>query len=333
MSVDSTDTEQKQTDARGGTLLRRVLAVAIPVAVLLVLFAVVLAVGVGPTPACSACHASQAHALAKTPHSGISCGSCHVPAGGMLSSGLDVAFRMVPASLGGVRLVEAGRPVGNSACVTCHSALVSGGVVKKNGLTINHTQCIASSPCENCHGSVMHGSAVRFVRSPTMSACIGCHAAQHATEACTACHAEQTAAAAAANPEWARTHGRNWKQTHGTGDLQSCGACHAADYCKTCHHLGYPHPADFGTTHGAVSQAVGVDACYTCHKQEEYCTGCHGMPMPHPVGFLQTHASAAVYVNNPRCAVCHPVDDCVECHLYHVHPGGVPSQSLPGGTK
>jgi hypothetical protein len=332
MSVARTDTDTEQTDAPSAHSWRKWLVPAVSVAVVLVLLAVVAVLGVGTTPVCSACHAPQATALAKTAHTRIACASCHFAASGPVSSRLDVIFRMAPASLGGVRLTSPGKLVGNAPCLACHPKLLDAGMVKRNGLTINHTTCVTSTGCENCHGQAMHGSAARYVRTPSMAACIACHTARKATLSCSACHAEPTASTKGADPEWTRTHGADWKAMHGTGDLRSCAACHPSGYCKKCHHVDYPHPANIGTLHGALSRKAGVDACLTCHKQRAYCSACHGIEMPHPSGFLQKHPHIATSTKDPHCVRCHVSSDCVQCHIYHTHPGG-PDWTLPPGAN
>ncbi len=58
---------------------------------------------------------------------------------------------------------------------------------------------------------------------------------------------------------------------------QSCGQCHAADYCQNCHQTGavtVDHDA-MATNHAAVIRAQGNNACAYCH-QPVFCAVCHG---------------------------------------------------------
>ncbi len=52
------------------------------------------------------------------------------------------------------------------------------------------------------------------------------------------------------------------------------------------------------------------------------CDSCHGVPMPHRKDYLQTHSKTTPSHDDPRCFRCHAVDDCENCHEFHVHPGG-----------
>jgi hypothetical protein len=147
------------------------------------------------------------------------------------------------------------------------------------------------------------------------------------------CHAGSTPPLKKDSPAWVRFHGADVSTTHGSQDLRSCAPCHAATWCARCHHVAVPHPADFGQTHGAVAIDSGTNGCFTCHKSQAYCDGCHGIEMPHPVGFLQIHSTVAKGVFDPKCTTCHVLDDCVQCHTYHIHPGGSgPSASSTGGS-
>ena len=70
---------------------------------------------------------------------------------------------------------------------------------------------------------------------------------------------------------------------------QSCGQCHARDYCVNCHSTGavpVDHDA-MATNHAAVIRKQGNQACSYCH-QPVYCARCHGADpvLPVTVPFL-----------------------------------------------
>ena len=90
---------------------------------------------------CSACHASQSDALAASAHASIACTVCHAAPPGQVAARVDVVVRMVPASIGGVDLDGPGRPIGSGPCIECHEDVLSGGVLSKNGLRIDHLAC------------------------------------------------------------------------------------------------------------------------------------------------------------------------------------------------
>jgi hypothetical protein len=305
-----------------GPASRRVLAAA--VIVLIVIGALIAVVGfaAGSTAACSHCHVLQAAALTRSPHTGIACERCHFASRGSVHGRVDVLTRMLPSSVGGIRLEGAGRPMGSGACISCHPTWVAGGVVTKNGLRIDHTRCTVAVPCENCHGQSILGLSTRKVRNAVMTDCVSCHVEKNAPLDCPTCHVGRIPKTGTANKEFARTHGADWKKMHGTGDLRSCAGCHTTDSCKPCHRIVFPHPKNFGATHGRVAIAVGAESCLSCHEKASYCSGCHGIDMPHPAGFLQRHGDVASSPTDPTCAVCHVLNDCDQCHQYHVHPGG-----------
>ena len=70
---------------------------------------------------------------------------------------------------------------------------------------------------------------------------------------------------------------------------QSCGECHARDYCVNCHSTGavtVQHD-EMATNHAAVIRRQGNNACAYCH-QPVYCARCHKEPvLPVTVPFLQ----------------------------------------------
>jgi hypothetical protein len=302
---------------------RRIVALAASVALVVVVVLVALVgFAVGSTAVCSGCHAAQATALEKSPHKGTPCERCHFGVRGPFFARVDVVTRMVPASVFGIRLQGPGHPVGNVVCISCHVKMVRGGPVMKAGLRIDHTVCIVGATCESCHGPSVHGTTGRLVQRPRMADCVACHTERKAPLGCKVCHVGEIPRTSASDALFVKTHGPEWKKYHGTGDLGTCVLCHDKAACRPCHDIDFPHPANFGANHGKVAIQTGQDACLTCHKASGFCVGCHGAEMPHPIGFLQRHSKVASSVNDPKCAVCHVIDDCAQCHGYHIHPGG-----------
>jgi len=70
---------------------------------------------------------------------------------------------------------------------------------------------------------------------------------------------------------------------------QSCGQCHARDYCVNCHSTGavtVDHD-EMATNHAAIIRKQGNSACAYCH-QPPYCARCHDKPvLPVTTPFLQ----------------------------------------------
>jgi predicted CXXCH cytochrome family protein len=127
---------------------------------------------------------------------------------------------------------------------------------------------------------------------------------------------------------WAVTHGPDAERTHGMGDLQTCKACHAQQYCVDCHKMELPHPPKFMGQHGGsvVRGELTREDCASCHEKSS-CDSCHGLPMPHPGDFLKDHAQTTRDLGQQACFSCHREKTCQSCHIVHVHPG-VPKDQL-----
>lgn len=301
---------------------RRSVALVIT-AVLATLFVVVIGAGVVATsePACTYCHSAISKAEPAQTHAAVRCTSCHAAgaiarvtfAGTVLSS-------MVPAQLAGKRDVGPVTETSRAACLSCHSDINSGVTPVSNGLRINHATCAPGASCDSCHSTVPHGVLTRWKRGPVMEECTACHTAQGAPLTCDTCHAGKSSTERISVGPWQVTHGPNWQKTHGMGDLNSCGGCHAKDYCARCHGVPMPHDVAFGAQHGQLAEA-NMASCMTCHKTTAYCQACHGITMPHPADFLKVHASIAKTFDNPTCMRCHARESCDACHNRHVHPG------------
>ncbi len=104
-----------------------------------------------------------------------------------------------------------------------------------------------------------------------------------------------------------------------------CSTCHAGvghggaplperQVCDACHGVDMPHPAGYGTAHGADVTAAGSDqACHTCHNVYLHCQRCHGVQMPHPAEWQAKHGDIA-YPSLQTCATCHQPSFCLSCH-------------------
>lgn len=289
------------------------------------LIALVLLVGAGILGtsrwACASCHGGFAKAQAHGQHGTVVCVACHGSgAAARTTLAGNVLLRMVPAKLVGRHVSGPSREIPRTACLTCHRAVESPGVAESNGLRIDHSTCAQDASCDICHSTTAHGEMTRWKRASRMEDCTACHAQKKASLECDACHRGKSTTDRLAVGPWQVTHGSNWQQTHGMGQLDSCATCHPRDYCARCHKTTVPHDARFGSTHGADAVSDRA-ACLQCHKTQAFCDSCHGMPMPHPVDFIKSHASVAGSVDAPLCQRCHSRANCEACHVAHVHPG------------
>lgn len=278
---------------------------------------------IGTASFCGGCHAMRPYAesYAESEHEGSGCVACHAPSAvDRAGMGWRVVGGMLPRAAVGAKSVSGpaqGTP--GDGCRSCHSREIEASV-DRDGIRVLHPVCASESSCVDCHGTVAHGEAVRVRRAYTMESCTLCHQREKATLECDTCHSEHTQYERLERGPWQVTHGSQWAQTHGLGSLQSCGVCHAADYCVRCHGTALPHPIGFGQSHG-VEALHDLDACTACHETGTLCTPCHGIEMPHPGGFLKEHSSIASAVEDPACVRCHDTDECSACHMQHIHPG------------
>jgi hypothetical protein len=325
-NVPEPSSRAKHAAARPNVLAARVRAlsrtrkVQLALAALAVL-TLLLALGGSTSAACSGCHRAYADSLAKTAHARVSCYGCHLPAGiaSWPAFKANEASIMYPAALLGRKITGPGSRVSSAPCAGCHRRVLSG-VIEAKGTRIDHRSCAADGACDKCHGTVAHGAITRWVRQPVMDDCVRCHIAKKVTVGCDACHADKSSRQRLAAGPWQVTHGKNWRKTHGMGDITVCGVCHPASKCVGCHGSVIPHPVDFGRTHGNLAQTPEAK-CEGCHDRQTFCVGCHGVPMPHPSGFLAGHSKIAKSRQDKACVKCHYQSDCDSCHVAHTHPG------------
>lgn len=295
---------------------------------LIVLLALALGVTAATLPGCTLCHSAPAFVeqTHKSGHDEVACTRCHVQPGA--ASRLAYAYHVIFGMWLRVAPVYSGplASIPDDTCLSCHESVMKQ-VVTAGGLSIEHSQCSKGRLCTDCHSQTAHGVAVRWAKTSQMNQCLDCHATTKVRSACATCHAARPVQQRVATGEWAVTHGPNWKQTHGMGDLPTCASCHPDDFCARCHGIPLPHDASFIRTHPAAAQ-TNRDNCTVCHAQA-FCDNCHGLEMPHPVTFTPIHSSIVKQRGTAVCYRCHVQDDCTNCHVKHVHPGGA---ALPPGS-
>lgn len=235
---------------------------------------------------------------------------------------------MYPSRLVRGSLVRPASYTSREACLACHADILDA-VISGNRISINHTACAAGVSCDPCHATIAHGDGMRWQQGPVMEDCIICHGQTDVSTECDTCHTGDSGARVTTGGPWKTTHGPNWKETHSISNLDSCIACHARTFCSSCHGEGFPHDPDFGARHGDYATA-DIDSCDVCHEdQESLCAECHGTEMPHPEGFLESHSAIAAGTNDPACVRCHAENDCLDCHSFHIHPGGGKGVPVP----
>ena len=298
---------------------------------LVVLGVLLVGVSAATLPGCGACHQAKTFVAQSrsSRHAQVACIRCHVAPGvtPRIAYGYRVIFGMTlrltgPAS-GSAAVVS------NAACLSCHEAVMKN-VVSNNGLSIRHADCSRGRLCTDCHSETAHGSSVRWVKTVQMNQCLDCHSAQKVQSACEVCHSGRSAQQRLQSGEWSVTHGPNWKQTHGMGDVKTCTSCHPGNYCVKCHGLAMPHDSDFIRNHPSQALSQRKD-CNVCHNQA-FCDDCHGLAMPHPASFTPAHSGIVKKNGSATCMRCHVQDDCDTCHVRHIHPGGA-TTAPSGGAR
>jgi hypothetical protein len=288
-----------------------------------VVFVTALALGItaATLPGCTTCHNSPAFVsqTAKSGHAKVACVRCHVqpdPASRLAYAYhliFGMTLRLAPVASGPLAAIP------DKTCLSCHPAILKG-VVSANGISILHSKCDKGRNCTDCHSTTAHGAAVLWPTQYQMNQCLDCHATSKVRTDCSMCHASRSPEERIRTSTYAVTHGPNWKQTHGMGDLQTCVSCHPPDFCSRCHGVPLPHDTDFVRSHPVAALEHRKD-CAVCHKQA-FCDACHGLPMPHPAGFTPLHPALVKKQGTAVCLRCHVIDDCNLCHSRHVHPGG-----------
>jgi len=311
--------------------LKIVTLVAVVIVVLAVLPALIATVY---EPSCTGCHsmAAQVNAQKTSAHANVTCQACHQGS----TAVRRFAFRqtvMYGMVLKVLPVSSAQASVSNTSCTACHAQGDVGkganGMVTSNGLQIAHVPCTRGQNCIDCHGGVGHLISTQLPLSYSMSQCIACHTKHQLDSSdCSKCHVGGTPSTSqtssrVSSSSFSITHGPNWEQLHGAGDLSTCTSCHSQSDCARCHGALVPHDAYIVTTHGKVAaNATARQKCYTCHKDQKFCDDCHGLTMPHPANFLTTHVAETKKVGESTCYNCHAKSDCDNCHAAHVHPGG-----------
>lgn len=271
---------------------------------------------------CTSCHAMRpyADATAATPHRPTGCVGCHSTPGvfGMVVDGISLQRRARGAVLG--RPVQPAAWTGDSSCRSCHSDVEEQTVRGRNDISVRHRD-FYDTRCLECHSGTGHKLPKRVYAATLMEDCTGCHRVSYLNdEACETCHASDWyAESSLTKTTWRITHGPQWEDTHGMGDLSRCSMCHPQSYCVECHGTVIPHSSDWPSRHGRGLSYNARTSCQKCHA-ESWCLACHGIEMPHASWFLRDHKEVAEQSGDELCLRCHDAAGCEGCHARAEHP-------------
>ena len=230
-------------------------------------------------PSCVSCHAGAVDSTAALlPVPVVACGSCH---DGRDQRAVDWSPREGPRP-STLRFDHAAHPKATE-CLACHA---------EEGARWMQVRAAAPQGCFACHGI-----RAEHLAQPD-STCAGCHRPLAETPA------TLTAGQVARFPAPASHRAAGFGADGGhaaaarAGD-QSCGTCHARDFCAACHVDGAVVPSivalapdprslaipvtlrgpgsharsDFERAHGGQARA-SIQVCATCHTQPS-CAACH----------------------------------------------------------
>lgn len=282
---------------------------------------------------CGFCHAKETKyfTLKNKPHLRLNCLDCHKNrqvAGYFITriEGIEMLFSFATGLYN--KPIQA--QIDNQACLLCHRQVAK--TFTSRGIRVSHKEFLSKGYlCTNCHNTIAHKETIAKKNYPYMDQCLECHNGDIASSNCDNCHTKDVEEKPRyISGPWAITHGRNWKKTHGMGNLKTCSVCHHKDYCKKCHTIELPHDKDiFAANHGKVALEF-YSTCTSCHM-ESFCKNCHQIQMPHPENFLPEHSNITKKIGKENCLRCHIEPNCDECHARHIHPGvaGVKSPTPP----
>lgn len=289
-----------------------------------------LSMGVAPFSfVCSACHSREGSTHLLSKHAEVSCSSCH--SGNTPTDRLNFRIsivRMIPSTV--FLSKREGTPltplIKNETCNRCHASRIRTALVAR-GIKVSHAEIIAGGyQCVDCHASTGHSLSSGSSRQIDMFDCFKCHSKSAAS--CESCHIGQVKRERRAYASvWQLTHGENWRQLHGMGDIETCRVCHQPKYCAKCHQIEIPHPGEFLFLHGYLARSVDFkEVCSGCHNERSFCFSCHQVEMPHPEDYLKVHSTLAEK-DEQKCFRCHLRSSCDRCHARHTHPG-IPKEVL-----
>lgn len=280
---------------------------------------------------CGQCHRSSYSTWNSSNHATVKCRVCHngPTVFGTISGRIQLAG-MIPSALISKYQKPITAFVSSEVCLKCHNNIKSK-VIRKKLLIVSHKEIIeAGFECDVCHSTVVHSDLAARQNKATMEKCLSCHNNVVASGKCEVCHTKVRVVVSAQRftGPWQITHGKNWRELHGMGNLSTCQTCHSKLFCSRCHTIELPHPTAWLATHG--KQVVNSDAvknsCSKCH-QGALCKNCHKIKIPHPSDFLNKHSKLVKKTGADVCYGCHQKEACTKCHAFHIHPG-IPQSKL-----
>lgn len=106
-----------------------------------------------------------------------------------------------------------------------------------------------------------------------------------------------------------------------SAEVNSCYTCHLEKFCKDCHGVPMPHPADIQKNHGEMG-TKSPSVCARCHarsgaeaKGTGFCTACHHPASRPGKAWRYGHPAEVRRAGAKPCYDCHEETECTRCHV------------------
>ncbi len=262
------------------------------------------------------------------------------------------AYGSTAAAPSGKHALAAGKAI--DSCEVCHGAGGTGSKFCKgcHGMDMPHPDTFkknhvsgSKTPklCANCHtfkelcSDCHHKDAkngVAWVKQHPKAISAGgaaqcfekCHEDK---QFCVSCHTKLKAVPASHNAKnWTRDLALKKAAGHSTAykaQTDSCDYCHGtggveAKFCKTCHVLPMPHPANFKDTHKPdfAAKKLTKKSCENCHSAF-FCDNCHHAGSVANQPWRTYHPNLVKKNGADPCFKCHEPTFCSYCHVRLIH--------------
>jgi len=279
------------------------------------------------------------------------CADCHIPSGG---GRMEVATTQIQVETCWSCHAHAtdDHYADDASCETCHLPLASTRFSTARIETLPRPA--GHEPPDafllEAHGDLAEGGTTTCATCHTRERCLSCHVDPEVAEIASVPSAPPTMALPAMEARYPEPESHldaAWLQAHRSGaEDGTCGTCHAAEDCRSCHVEAVPgvvaampsrydvhapgvmleerspdsHGSLFFMQAHAVLASADQASCQTCHV-ERFCVECHEGPVGggyHPPNFMMRH-SADAYGRDAECSNCH--EQRVFCRACHTDLG------------
>lgn len=214
---------------------------------------------------------ARMHNWEMSTHAKVPCSGCHVDPGpiGFLGFSAKAIPDFYSQLVFGPKATNLLSVPDKEACQRCHTNYRQ--VSPGGDLLIPHRAHVVQlgMNCADCHKNLVHSVNTQGFNRPDMETCLRCHDGKTATKTCTACHTQKQVPKNHKRADWLTIHSTQTK-------TEDCGSCHgwSPDFCAQCHsQRPASHGKDWKQVHGTYAKE-DPKRCKVCHK-ETFCKRCH----------------------------------------------------------